>query len=101
MSQIRILTDRVANQIAAGEVVQRPAAVAKELIENSIDAGSSSIDIFVERGGKVLIKVIDDGDGMTIKDMHSSFVKHATSKINSWDYDIFTSCIYYYEVLIL
>ena len=86
---VKILPIEVSNKIAAGEVVQRPSSVLKELLENSIDANSSKISVIVKNAGKNLIQVIDDGDGMTIKDMHSSFVKHATSKINSIE-DVFS-----------
>ena len=82
---IRLLPDSIANQIAAGEVIQRPASVVKELMENSIDAGSTQIKLIIKDAGKTLIQVIDDGDGMSRRDMHSSFVKHATSKINKID----------------
>ena len=81
MSQIRILTDRVANQIAAGEVVQRPAAVAKELIENSIDAGATRIEIEFRNGGKSYLKIEDDGRGMEPDQALLSLERHATSKI--------------------
>ena len=86
---VKILPIEVSNKIAAGEVVQRPSSVLKELLENSLDANCSKIKVIIKNAGKNLIQVIDDGDGMTIKDMHSSFVKHATSKINSID-DVFS-----------
>ncbi|WBX77701.1 DNA mismatch repair endonuclease MutL [Tenacibaculum ovolyticum] len=78
---IQLLPDHVANQIAAGEVVQRPASVVKELIENSIDAGASSIKLLIKDAGKTLIQVIDDGKGMSATDARLSFERHATSKI--------------------
>ncbi|QLG44089.1 DNA mismatch repair endonuclease MutL [Costertonia aggregata] len=80
---IRLLPDHVANQIAAGEVVQRPASVVKELLENAIDAGSSLIKLIVKDGGKTLIQVVDDGIGMTDTDARLSFERHATSKITN------------------
>jgi len=82
---INLLPDNVANQIAAGEVVQRPSSVIKELLENSIDAGATEIDIVIERGGKKNIKVIDNGTGMSVKDSKMSFERHATSKIKNAD----------------
>jgi len=86
MSKIRVLPDHVANQIAAGEVVERPASVAKELVENAIDANSGRITIEVEAGGRRLLKVPDDGDGMVRDDAVLAFERHATSKIaNSED----------------
>ena len=86
---VKILPADVSNKIAAGEVVQRPSSVLKELLENSIDAKSSKITIIIKNAGKNLIQVIDDGQGMSKNDMHSSFIKHATSKINNID-DIFS-----------
>ena len=80
---IQLLPDHVANQIAAGEVIQRPASVVKELLENSIDAGASQIKLIVKDGGKTLIHVIDNGAGMSGTDARLSFERHATSKIKS------------------
>jgi DNA mismatch repair protein MutL len=82
MSKIRVLADHVANQIAAGEVVERPASVAKELVENSIDAGAQRIDIEIEAGGRRLLKITDDGEGMVRDDAILAFERHATSKIS-------------------
>ncbi len=78
---IQLLPDHVANQIAAGEVVQRPASVVKELLENAIDAGASTIKLIVKDGGKALIQIVDDGIGMSATDARLSFERHATSKI--------------------
>ena len=79
---IHLLPDHVANQIAAGEVVQRPASVVKELLENAIDAGALHIKLIVKDGGKTLVQVVDDGSGMSVTDARLSFERHATSKIN-------------------
>jgi DNA mismatch repair protein MutL len=83
MSKIRVLADHVANQIAAGEVVERPASVAKELVENSIDARATRITIEIEAGGRRLLKVSDDGEGMVRDDAVLAFERHATSKIRN------------------
>jgi len=80
---IKLLPDSVANQIAAGEVIQRPASVVKELVENSVDAGAKNIRVIIKDSGKTLIQVIDDGDGMTETDARLAFERHATSKITS------------------
>ena len=81
MSTIRILSDRVANQIAAGEVIERPAAVVKELVENSLDAGATRIEVEFRSGGRAYIRVEDNGGGMTRDDALLSLERHATSKI--------------------
>ena len=78
---IRLLPDSVANQIAAGEVIQRPASVIKELVENSVDAGAKTIHVLVVDAGRTSIQVIDDGKGMSETDARLSFERHATSKI--------------------
>ena len=88
MSTITILPDHVANQIAAGEVVQRPASVVKELLENSIDAGATKITLALVGSGKTSISVTDDGTGMDAEDAKNCFLRHATSKIKSAD-DLF------------
>lgn len=86
---ISVLPDTVANQIAAGEVIQRPASVIKELVENAIDAGATHVDVLVEEAGRTSIQVIDDGKGMTETDARMSFERHATSKIRRAD-DLFS-----------
>ncbi len=83
MSKIRVLSDHLANQIAAGEVVERPASVAKELVENAIDAGARRVEVDVEAGGRRLLRVADDGCGMIRDDALLAFERHATSKIAS------------------
>src|SRR5579864_8767813 len=85
MGRIHVLSETVANQIAAGEVVERPASVVKELLENSLDAGSTRIKIQVEAGGKKLIQIIDNGCGMVRDDAMLAFERHATSKIKNAD----------------
>ncbi|MES2595171.1 MAG: DNA mismatch repair endonuclease MutL [Verrucomicrobiota bacterium] len=83
MSKIRILPDALASQVAAGEVVERPAAVIRELVENSLDAGSTHITVEVQRGGTAMIRVVDDGCGMNREDALLSIERHATSKIRT------------------
>ena len=82
-SLIKLLPDNIANQIAAGEVIQRPASVVKELVENAVDAGAADIQIIIKDAGKTLIQVIDDGKGMAPMDARMAFERHATSKIRS------------------
>jgi len=86
---IQLLPDHIANQIAAGEVVQRPASVVKELLENSIDAGAQNIRLIIKNAGKTLIQVVDDGIGMTETDARMCFERHATSKIRQAE-DLFS-----------
>lgn len=85
---IRLLPDHIANQIAAGEVVQRPASAVKELIENSIDAGATKIEVYIKDAGRTLIHVVDNGKGMSLTDARMCFERHATSKIRQAD-DLF------------
>jgi len=98
---IRLLPDHIANQIAAGEVIQRPASVVKELVENAIDAKATAIDVFIKHAGRTLIQVIDNGAGMTEQDARMAFERHATSKVSVID-DLFalksllcTSCHFF------
>src|SRR5580704_15893197 len=85
MGKIRVLSDQVANQIAAGEVVERPASVVKELLENSLDAGATRIRLEVEGGGRKLIRIVDNGHGKVRDDAMLAFERHATSKLRSSD----------------
>ncbi len=78
---IELLPDHVANQIAAGEVIQRPASAVKELIENAVDAGATEVQLIIKDAGKSLIQVIDNGKGMSPTDLRMAFERHATSKI--------------------
>ena len=81
-AKISLLPDHVANQIAAGEVIQRPASVVKELLENAVDAQAETIQLVIKNAGKTLVQVIDDGVGMSNTDLRLAFERHATSKIN-------------------
>ena len=86
---IQLLPDAIANQIAAGEVIQRPASIVKELMENAVDAQATDIKLIVKNAGRTLVQVIDDGEGMSPEDARMSFEKHATSKIKNID-DLFS-----------
>ena len=86
---IKLLPDSVANQIAAGEVIQRPASVVKELVENAIDAGATDVSIIIKDAGRTLIQVVDNGCGMSPTDARMAFERHATSKIAAAD-DLYT-----------
>lgn len=85
MGKIRVLDDNMINMIAAGEVIERPASIVKELLENSIDAGAKKISLYIEDGGRKLISVTDDGDGMDKDDLQKAIMPHATSKIKTFD----------------
>src|ERR1700683_1890285 len=85
---IQLLPDNIANQIAAGEVIQRPASAVKELLENAVDAGRKGIRLFIQDAGKSLIQVVDNGKGMSETDARMAFERHATSKIRNID-DLF------------
>src|SRR5258708_13294050 len=85
MGRIALLSDEVASQVAAGEVVERPASVVKELVENSLDAGATRIEIAIARGGSSLVRVVDNGFGMDRDDALLSLERHATSKIRTGD----------------
>ncbi|HLC81825.1 MAG TPA: DNA mismatch repair endonuclease MutL, partial [Candidatus Nanoarchaeia archaeon] len=89
MPEIKLLSEETINKIAAGEVIERPASVVKELLENSLDAGATAIMIEIKNYGQELIRVSDNGCGMSSEDAHQSILRHATSKISSAD-DLFS-----------
>src|SRR5258707_2178501 len=86
--KILLLPDNIANQIAAGEVIQRPASAVKELLENAVDAGATEIKLIIQEAGKSLVQVVDNGKGMSETDARIAFERHATSKIRNID-DLF------------
>ena len=83
MNIIKLLPDKIANQIAAGEVIQRPASAVKEMLENSVDSGATTIQLYVKNAGKTLLQVVDNGSGMSKEDAKMCFKRHATSKIKT------------------
>ena len=85
--KIKILSDDLINKIAAGEVLERPSSAVKELVENSIDANSKTINIYIRNGGKTEITVIDDGDGIDENQLELAVQRHATSKLNMENFD--------------
>ena len=88
MNIIQLLPDNVANQIAAGEVIYRPASAVKEMLENALDSGATNIKLYIKEVGKTLLQVVDNGCGMSTTDIRMCFERHATSKIKSAD-DLF------------
>ena len=88
MGRIRLMEAPLSNKIAAGEVVERPASVVKELVENAIDAGGKTIDVILSEAGLLSIQIIDDGEGMDTEDAEMAFARHATSKIMN-EHDLF------------
>ena len=91
MGKIRLLDDLTIKKIAAGEVIERPASVVKEMVENSIDAKADSITIEIKKGGKSYIRITDNGDGMEKEDLSIAFMKHSTSKLRTIE-DLLVLC---------